>query len=306
MKLGELLRNLFFMLILLQFAPSIVKNVKKQYENIIMPKEKVGLITIKGILYTSDNINKYLNKYFKDPEIKAILLKMDCPGGASGTAQSIYYEIQNLKKKYKKPIVTLVENICASGGYYIACATDSIITAPSAIVGSIGVSFQYLFQLNEFIEQFKIKYKSVTAGKYKSTTDPFVDMTPEQEKQLQTVLDSSYEQFVSDVSKNRRLPLKTQDQWAQAKLFNGSQALKLGLIDKVGSPFIAKKVIRDKAQIDTDKEIEWVKQPKKTGIAQLFGAPEQDDENTMFSLISHRLSAFLANKVTKPLGSTIQ
>jgi len=303
MKLGEFLKTLFFMLILLQFAPPIIKNMKKQYENIIMPKEKIGLITIKGILYKSDRINKYLNKYFKDPTIKAILLKMDCPGGASGTAQSIYHEIQNLKNKHKKPIVTLVENICASGGYYIACATDHIITAPSAIIGSIGVSFQYLFQLREFIEQFKIKYKAVTAGKYKSTTDPFTDMTPDQEKQLQMVLDDSYDQFVSDVSKNRRLPLKTKENWAEAKLFNGNQALKLGLVDKIGSPFVATEVIRDKAQIDVEKEIEWVKPPKKTGLAQFFGGTEEDDDNSMFSLASHKLCAFLANKVVKPFGS---
>jgi len=305
MKFTEYLKTLFFMLILIQFAPPIIKNLKKQYENLITPKVKVGLIPIKGILYKSDTTNKYLNKFFKDPDIKAILIKMDCPGGASGTAQSIYQEIQSLKNKYKKPIVTLVENICASGGYYIACATDHIITTPSAIVGSIGVSFQYLFQLQEFIEQYKIKYKSVTAGKYKSTTDPFVDITPEQEKQLQVVLDDSYNQFVSDVSKNRRLPLKTKDNWAQGKLFNGKQALKLGLVDKMGSPFVAKEVIRDKAQIDAEKEIEWVKPPQKTGLAQFFGSPQEDDDS-MFSLLRHKLCAFLSNKVVRPLGSSIQ
>jgi len=305
MKFSEHLKTLFFLLILIQFAPPIIKNIKKQYENLIKPKVQVGLIPVKGILYSADRINKYLNKYFKDPNIKAILLKMDCPGGASGTAQSIYQEIQSLKKKHKKPIVTLVENICASGGYYIACATDHIITTPSAIVGSIGVSFQYLFQLQEFIEQFKIKYKAVTAGKYKSTTDPFIDITPEQEKQLQIVLDDSYDQFVSDVSKNRRLPLKTKDNWAQGKIFNGNQAFKLGLVDKIGSPFVAKEVIRDKAQIEIEKEIEWVKPPTKTGLAQFFGAPEEDD-NSMFSLMEHKLRAFLTNKVVKPFGSSIQ
>jgi len=284
------------MLILLQFAPPLIKNLQKQYKNLIQPKVQIGLIPVKGILYNADSINKYLNKYFKDQNIKAILLKMDCAGGASGTAQSIFQEIQSLKKKYKKPIITLVENICASGGYYIACATDHIITSPSAIIGSIGASFQYLFQLQEFIEQFKIKYKSVTAGTYKSTTDPFVNMTPEQEKQLKMVLDDTYNQFVLDVSKNRRLPLKTKDAWAQGKLFNGNQALTLGLVDKIGSPFMAKEVIRDKAQIEIEKEIEWVKPPTRTVLAQLFSGP-QDDENSMFCLARQKLFAFVEQSV---------
>jgi len=296
MKFGDYLKTLFFILIFLQFAPILIKSIKKQYEKILIPKAKVGLIEIRGILYNSDYYNKYLNKYFKEPSIKAILLKMDCPGGASGSSQSIYQEILNLKRKYNKPVITLIENVCASGGYYVACATDHIISAPSAIVGSIGSAFQYLFQLHEFIEKHNIKYKSITAGKYKTATDPFLNMTPDQEKLLQSVIDESYQQFALDVSKNRKLPIKSKDKWGEGKLFTGNQALKLGLIDSIGSPYNAIQIIREKALIDEKEDILWVNPPTMSKLAKLFGAREPND-GSMFAEFVSKLAAFLSRKL---------
>jgi len=296
MKFGDYLKTLFFLLIFLQFAPILIKNIRKQYEGILSPKARVGLINIKGILYNADYYNKYLNKYFKESKIKAILLKIDCPGGAAGTAQSIYQEILSLKKKYNKPVIALIENICASGGYYIACAADHIVSPPSAIVGSIGSAFQYLFQLHDFIEKHNIKYKSITAGKYKTATDPFLNMTPAQEKLLQNVIDESYHQFALDVSRSRKLPIKSKDKWGEGKLFTGNQALKLGLVDSIGSPYQTQEIIREKALIDAKEEILWVKPPKKTGFAKLFGA-EEPNEESMFSLLAQKLTAFLSRKL---------
>lgn len=302
MRLSGFLTGLFLLLVFLQVAPSLIKNIKKQYERMLVPKTHVGVLKINSVLSNSDHYNKYLNKFFKDPEIKAILIKMDCPGGACGTAQSIYNEILSLKAKHNKPIITLVENICASGGYYIACATDHIIVAPGAIVGSIGATYQFLFQLKDFIESFKIKYKSIAAGKYKSTTDPFVDITPEQEKMLESVLQNSYQQFVSDVSKNRKLTLDNKDVWAEGKIFTGVQALELGLVDAIGSPYNAIEVIRDRALIDEKEEIIWVKPPKETGLMSLFGEGQQDDEESLFTTSfsgSNKLMAFLDEKLVK-------
>jgi len=295
MTFFDYLKNIFIIFIFLQIAPSMIKNIKKQYGRIISPKSRVGVINVKGVLYNSDFYNKHLNKFFKNKDIKAILVKMDCPGGASGTAQSIFNEIRSLKKQYNKPIVTLVENICASGGYYIACATDYIVAPPSAIVGSIGSAFQYLFQLKEFIEQYKIGYKSITAGKYKTTADPFVDMTPEQEKLLQAVLDNSYNQFTFDVAKNRKLSSKGKEQWAEGKILTGNQALKLGLIDKTGSAFDATEVIKEKALIED--EIEWVKPKIRTGLLGLLGGQDPQEENgSMFSTFANKICTFLENR----------
>lgn len=302
MRFSRFITGLFLLLIFLQVAPSLVKNIKKQYERMLVPKTNIGVIKISGVLNSSDYYNKYLNKYFKDNDIKAILLQIDCVGGASGTSQAIYSEILSLKVKHNKPIVALVENVCASGAYYIACATDHIIAAPSAIVGSIGTSFQFLFQLREFIENFKVKYKSLTAGKYKSTTDPFVDITPDQEKMLRDVLQNSYEQFVNDVSKSRKLKLETKDKWAEGKLFTGAQALELGLIDSVGSAFNAIQIIRDRAIIEEKEEIIWVKPPVETSFSRFFGESNEDEQESMFSSsssVSHKLLAFFDDTLFK-------
>jgi len=293
MNFFDYLKNIFIVLIFLQIAPALVKNIKKQYGKMLSPRAHVGLIRVRGVLHNSDRYNKYLNKYFKDKNIKAILLKIDCPGSSAGTAQAIYNEIQSLKKKYDKPIITLVENICASGGYYIASSTDAIITPASSLVGSIGSAFQFLFQLKDFMEQYKIKYKPIVAGKYKDTTDPFTDMTPEQEKMLQSVLDSSYDQFTQDVAKNRKLSLKDKGKWADGKIFTGSQALKLGLVDTIGSAYDAVKKIKDMAMIKDD--IIWIKPPKRSGLFRWFGQ-DPPDEDSMFSAFASKICSFIAHK----------
>lgn len=296
MNFFDYLKNIFIILIFLQIAPILIRSIKNQYSKMLMPRSKVGLIRIRGILYNSDYYNRYLNKFFKDPSIKAIMIKMDCPGSASGTAQAIFNEILMLKREYDKPIITLVENISASGGYYIACATDAIISPPSAIIGSIGSAFQYLFQLKEFIENYKIKYKAITAGKYKTSTDPFVDMSADQETLLQQVLDSSYEQFAEDVAKHRKLSLKDKEKWAEGKIFTASQALELGLVDSLGSAYLATQIIKEKALIK--EEIEWIKPPRKTGLLKWFGGQDasEEEDSSMFNAFATKLCKFLEER----------
>jgi len=297
MSLFDYLKNIFIILIFLQLAPTLFNSIKKQYADLIYPRTKVALINIKGILSNSDHYNKYIKKYFEDSEVKAILLKVDCPGSTAGTSQAIFNEIKMLKKTYpKKPIITLVENICASGGYYIACATDHIIAPPSAIIGSIGSAFQNMFQLKEFIQQFKIKYKSLSAGKYKNTTDPFVDMTAEQEKLLQDMLNDSYCQFAIDVSIERKLSTNNKNDWAEGKIFTGNQALKLGLIDSIGSAFTAIAIIREKALIEEDQKIRWVIPPVKSGLAEWFGKGQEEESESMFTRIAEKIFTFFERK----------
>ena len=296
MSFFDYIKNIFLILIFLQLAPTLIESVRKQYGRYIMPRTRVALVEMKGVLYSSDHYNKYLNKYFKDKDIKAILIKMECPGSAAGTAQAIFNEINLLKKQYpSKPIVTLVENICTSGGYYIACATDAIIAPPSALLGSIGANLPYLFQLQEFMEEHKIKYESITAGKYKGAVDPFKMITPADKEMLQHVIDDTYEQFMKDVVKTRKLSMNNKNEWAEGKLFTGRQALKLGLIDIIGSGHNARELLKDKALIKG--ELEWVRPTKKTSLWSLFGGRRTEhDETSMFSLLASKLSSALEDR----------
>ncbi|TET07070.1 signal peptide peptidase SppA [Candidatus Dependentiae bacterium] len=295
MSLFDYLKNIFFILIILQVAPILIESIMKQYSRYIEQRTKVAVLPIKGVLYDSTQSSKHLHTFFKNDDIKAILIKMECPGSAAGTGQALYNEIISLKKEYPKPVIVLVENVCASGGYNIACAADSIISPSSAIIGSIGTAFSNLFQLKEFVNQYKIGYVSITSGMYKTTTDPFSDLTPEQITMLQGVTDDAYNQFIQDVAQARKLSLNKANEWANGKIFTGRQALTLGLIDEIGSAYNAVKKIKEKALIEG--EIEWVHPPKKGGLMRLFGgANGETDDNSMFSSMINQFCSVLENR----------
>lgn len=280
MTFFDILKNIFLVLILLHFAPTLFTGIKKQYFEYLEPQTQVAVIHIKGVLYNSAPYTKSLQKYFKDCSIKAILIKMECPGSATGTGQSIYNEIVQLKKQYPKPIIVLVENTCASGGYLIACACDYIIAPSMSVVGSVGTSLSYLFKVKDFLEEHKIHCVPLFAGKYKGSTDPFAELTPEQKSQLQSVADDSYNEFVNIVMNARQLATTHVDEWADGKIFTGNQALKLGLIDEVGSLSNAINIIKDK--IIVDGEIEWVHEEMPGGIRSLFwGNESEEDDNSL-------------------------
>ncbi len=295
----DLIKNIFFLLLFLYIFPPLVKNVVKSYQNFLEPKTSVAVITIKGALYDATPYIRQLHTYFKDKSIKAILLHMECPGSATGTGESIYNEIIHLKKEYQKPIFTLVENTCASGGYLIACGTDYIIAPGMSLVGSIGVCLPYVFQLRQLLEKNSITYVPLTAGTYKSATDPFTDLTPDQKTILLSMLDDTYEQFKTIVIDNRKLSTKTEKEWADGKIFTGQQALKLGLIDAVGSASTMVKIIKERAMIEG--EIEWVKQIKPLSLIKSFLTGEQTDSDSSFIESSlNSLCTVLENRSLTP------
>jgi protease-4 len=296
MTLVGTLKNIAYIalfIILFPIIPLMVRSVQQLYNRYIDPRSQVGVLPIRGILYDSHYFTKQLNTFFKDDAIKAILLRIECPGSAAGTGQVIYNELIELKKIYPKPVIVLVENVCASGGYYIASAADHIIASPMALLGSIGVAMPYFFQLKEFAEYHKIKFVPLAAGEYKNSTNPFTEITPAQKKMLQSVIDSSYEQFAADIAEHRHIPLATKNEWANGKIFNGRQALDFKLIDELGSISQAKKVIKEKANISGD--IKWICAPSRSSIWALIGG-ESDDEQTLVSSLANECLTIVQNR----------
>ena len=293
MTFYDYLKNIFLILIFLHIAPSLIDGIRRQYSRYLEPRTQVGVLKIKGVLYDSSYYTKHLYKFFKNPQIKAILIRMDCLGSAAGTGQTIFNEIQALKKEYPKPVITLVENVCASGGYLIACASDHIIAPASAVIGSIGSYFSNL-QLREFLEQFKVRYNIIKAGTYKTITDPFTDMTEEEKLLLQGIQNNAYDQFVQLVANTRKLTITKTSQWADGKIFTGQQALELGLIDEIGSGQNAIRVLKEKALIEGT--IEWVKPQVKRGLFSFFGGTEQDDQESMFTNALHNICTMLETR----------
>ncbi len=281
MSLLDYIKNIFFILLILSIAPTLIDNIIQQYSRYIEQKTKVAVLPVNGVLYDSSELSKHINSFFKNDDIRAILIRMECSGSAAGTGEAIYNEILSMKKDHPKPVIVLVENICASGGYTIACAADYIIAPPSSLIGSIGTTITNLFQLKDFINQFKIGYVPVAGGEYKTTTDPFTQITQEQKDMLQSVADDSYNQFIQKVAQARKLSLNKANEWANGRIFTGHQALKIGLIDEIGSSYNAIKKIKEKALIEGD--IEWVHPPKKSVWMKFFGSDLEHDRDSMFS-----------------------
>lgn len=301
MRIFELLKNIFFALILLQIAPSLIKNVIKTYSNILEPKARVAIIPIQNELRDAAPIVKQLKTYFEDPLIKAIALKIDCPGSTTGTGQAIHDEIAHLKACHPKPIISLVENTCASGAYLIACATDHIVAPGMSIIGSIGVKFSNIFQLQRLIEKYDVGSVSISSSPYKTAGDLFTNMTPEQKEMLQKIVDDSYEQFTLTVAHDRKLSIITIKDWADGKIFTGKQALALGLIDTLGSSSIATEIIKEKAMIEKGTEIEWVKKEKPLSlITRLISDQEDTGDGPLLETIINTICSVVETRASIP------
>lgn len=294
-KFSDMLKNAFLILLLIQIAPPIINKLSQKIFDTVEPKNKVGLILINSAITCSTTLNRQLKKFFKDPEIKAILIKLDSPGGAAGSSEAICKEIIDLKKEFPKPVVAYSENICASGAYMIASTTDYIVAPNSAIIGNIGAKLCTQFKLKDLLEKYDIKTHSISSGSYKNALDPFTDLTEEQKQMLQNVTDNSYKQFVADVSKLRHLNSNDQNIWANGKIFTGHEALKLRLIDEVGNQSTALHYIK-KHILHEDREIELIKAYAPSRLEKLLH-PDADEDNdeleNKISILLNDLQCFL-------------
>lgn len=288
-KASDYFKTILFIIIILQFAPMVLINLKRQYTDLLEPHTKVGMITFSGMITDASVPTKTLKKFFKDPEIKAIVLYFkNGIGGVAGSAQAIFNEIKQLKIEHIKFVGAFVENSCASAAYYVAVSADAIVATPSAFVGSIGV---YIPQphFKEFIEQFKINYTVTKTGDYKTAGDPFLAQTPQQEAMLQALTNDTYDQFIHDVAKSRPvLSLAKSAEWANGKVFTGRQALALGLVDQLGSLTTLEQLLRQNAAVHG--RIEWIRPPQPSAFSKLFGAGDDAGDGHLESAMSHLMN----------------
>jgi len=194
--------------------------------------EKIALIEIKGVILDPQPVVEKLIKFRKNDQVKAIILRIDSPGGGVGPAQEIYAEVKRVRQD--KKVLVSMGSVAASGGYYIACAADKIVANPGSITGSIGVIVESL-NVEELFHKLGLRSTVVKSGKHKDIGSPLRKMTPEEEKLLQGVLDSVHEQFIRAVAEGRNLPVERVRSLADGRIFSGDQAKSLGLVDGLGS-----------------------------------------------------------------------
>jgi len=224
-------------------------------------KDKIGVVTIEGVLRNSKDTINQLDKYEKDGNVKAIVLRVNSPGGAVVPSQEIYDKILQLKKS--KKVIVSMGSVAASGGYYVACAADRIIANPGTITGSIGVIIQFS-QIEDLLKKIGLKTTVVKAGRYKDVGSPVRDMTPDEKSLIQDVIDDIHNQFIEVVLSNRNIPREKIKNIADARIFTGRQALKIGLVDDLGNMEYAIDVASDLAGIEGEAEVIYPEKKRKS------------------------------------------
>ncbi|MEW6078647.1 MAG: signal peptide peptidase SppA [Thermodesulfobacteriota bacterium] len=194
--------------------------------------EKVGIVEVIGAIMDAGGVISDLKTFRENPSIKAVVVRIDSPGGAVGPAQEIYREIR--KTAGKKKIVASLGSVAASGGYYIAAAADTIMANPGTITGSIGVIMSYT-NLEELFGKIGLSPVVIKSGEYKDIASPVRTMTEAERALLQEFAGDLHDQFINDVATGRGMDVAAVRQLADGRVFSGKKAREIGLIDNLGN-----------------------------------------------------------------------
>jgi protease-4 len=198
--------------------------------------QKVAIVPIEGEIFEARETLDVLHRYAGSSMVRAIVIRINSPGGAIGASQEIYEEIQKVRKKSGKPIVASLDNVAASGGFYIAAACDQIVANPGSITGSIGVLLQWM-EIKDLVHWAKMKPETITTGPLKDTGSPYRDLTDAERAYLQRIALQLHEQFVRAVIAGRKGKITAQElaRVADGRVFTGEEALALKLVDRLGN-----------------------------------------------------------------------
>ena len=194
--------------------------------------EKVGVIEIAGVIASSRETLEQLKRFREDEDIKAIVIRVDSPGGVVGPSQEIYREV--LRTRATKKVVASMGAVAASGGYYVVAGADGIVANPGTITGSIGVIMEYT-NFQELFQKIGLSPVVIKSGKFKDAGSPVREMTPEEEAILKKFVDRLHQQFVSAIAEGRQIDLETVKKLADGRIYTGEDAKDMGLVDRIGN-----------------------------------------------------------------------
>jgi protease-4 len=235
--------------------------------------DKIGVIEISGVMAGTGTANllsgstasardimAIVRQAASRPDIKAVVVRVDSPGGTSVAAQEIGVELDKLRAS-GKPVITSMGDVCASGGYWIACSTDHIMANPATLTGSIGVIME-MQNMQGLYEKIGLKEVVIKSGEHKDIGSPFRELTAVEQQLLQGIVQDSYQQFVDQVLKGREGKI-TREQLmplADGRIFTGAQAKDLGLVDSLGDYYDAIEQAKIMAGIPGEATVEVLNQ----------------------------------------------
>jgi protease-4 len=236
---------------------------------------RIGVVEIKGEIGSGvrgsvdpDETMKVIKRYLDDSDMKAVVVRIDSPGGAVAPSQEIYDELRKLAEK--KTVVCSMGNLAASGGFYIAMACPHILAEPGTLTGSIGVISQFP-NVKRLAERFDVKMETIKSGKLKDAGNPFRDMTPEDRAYWQALIDQVYLQFLAAVVESRQLPEEEVRKIADGRALTGQQAQELGLIDELGNFHDAVDTAKEEAGLTGEPRLVYPPEERSRFFEELMG-----------------------------------
>ncbi|RJP67902.1 MAG: signal peptide peptidase SppA [Candidatus Abyssobacteria bacterium SURF_17] len=203
-------------------------------EMLMLPsRDSVAIIEVEGPIFDIEEPMKQLERYVENDSVKALVIRMNSPGGAVAPSQEMFEELKKARGKGKKVVVSM-NSVAASGAYYIACAADEIYANPGTITGSIGVIAEFP-NIQGLMDKLGIQFETIKTGKFKDSGSWHRPMNPEEQQLLQEMLMDVYEQFVEAVAEGRKMPIDEVRKYADGRIFSGRQALEYGFVDALGT-----------------------------------------------------------------------
>ncbi|HEU4384465.1 MAG TPA: signal peptide peptidase SppA [Anaeromyxobacteraceae bacterium] len=236
---------------------------------------RIGVVPIEGVIgvggrggVDSDQVLRTLKRYADDSDMKAIVVRIDSPGGAVAPSQEIYDELRRVAED--KVVVCSMGNVAASGGLYVAMGCDRIVAESGTLTGSIGVISQFV-NVKGLADRFSVKMETVKSGKLKDAGNPFRDMTPEDRAYWQALVDQVYRQFLTAVAESRELAEADVRKFADGRVLTGEQAQQLGLIDDLGNFHDAVDLAKEQAGLKGDPRLIYPPEERARFFEDLFG-----------------------------------
>jgi protease-4 len=220
------------MILLFALSVKIASTIIGNGDEPVTSKTGVGLVEVKGMILDSKETIRQLRYFLKQDSIKAVVLRVDSPGGIVAPSQEIYAEVR--KFAAKKKIIVSMGSLAASGGYYISAPATIIYANPGTITASIGVILK-LSNIETLMDKIGIKSYTLKTGKYKDSGSPVREFSAEDRAMLQSVIDNTHEQFVKAVSEGRKLPVDDIRKIADGRILSGEQAMGHKLVDRLGT-----------------------------------------------------------------------
>jgi len=283
MKKNEKKMALFSLILLVSILFSVITILKDKSQNYqISSLPKVMILNIAGTIKfdTAEIILAQIEKISEDPSIVGVIIKIDSPGGTVGASQEIYSALLDLRKQNKKVVVSMGD-IAASGGYYIASASELIVANPGTLTGSIGVIISSI-NFKDLLDKIGVKAVSITSGAMKDVLSPYRNMKPEEEKYIKEMVMNTYQQFFNAVLTGRKDKITEEElkKIADGRIFTGEIAKEKGLVDVLGSLNTAKEEMKKLLAIP---QVEFI-YPKDAFFKSLF--KEIMKEESALSLLS--------------------